>query len=528
MPSAPTKVVFLIDEQCLMRPEGISLDQLKLSIVRVLLFYYAQPEQQNILWGYRFFSTKTRYAATSIRHFYTMSEDSFDSIRVEYEKRETERQNTASLGTPYMRIKQVLKEAIGDFQWENTDYCTTTNTANKHYVYVFTECPANLKDVDRFFISSSSSNPDQNDEAEAKTSLTPSTFPTYIQQTKEELATTLLQSYSQRQISISLIDTNFKVQLNNPEEKLIDRMISQGFQSCIHQFNGNYIEFTKLIRNYNVYGHSFISEFTNLLPNQYVKNQLQQPQIPAWKGPFKTKLGKSIGNFDIFPSQRNGFYQASTLAFISEIRTHRIVHASQFSLSWLVEDSRVEPNHDYRLTIEHGESPEIFHTILDQLYATQSILIAELIPMVGYEELSTKVCIEPFSRASASLRILNIQNLPNHLVQLSDVVVDTDYPIGSFIEGTMLQLDLPAKDDHILQTQINLDAPHFIKKMVMARNTDTIKEKIDVNNPQQQQKKEEYVEKIIQLPANVNIMGKALKKLYLELLYTQNVSFLTK
>lgn len=517
MPTTPTKIVFLIDEQSLMREEGITLEQLKLSIMRTLIFYHSQQKQQEILWGYRFFSTQTRYASDSIRHFYTMTEDSFNAIDVEYKKRDNDRQKTSVLGTPIMRIKQVLKEAIGDFQWENTDLCTSVPV--KHYVYLLTDCPTNLKEMNHFFVS-----PHEDENPLKLPMLSPPSYKPYFQHTKDDLAATLSQSYTQRQISISIIDTRFQFERSNPMEQLTTRIIRQGFTSCFQQFGGNYIVFNLLTRNYNVYGHSFISEFANFLPHGQQSDQTLC-QIPAWKGPFKTKLGKSLGNFVLFPCVKNGTYQANTLAFISEIRTHRIVHASQFSASWLLNDNAVEPDHDYKLTYEPGESPHLLNAVLDELYSTQSVLIAELVPMAGYEEVSKKVCIEPFSRSSASLRFLNIQNLPN-TIRLNQVVVDEEYPIGSFVTGTQLSVKLPleipsSKDRHF---KLNMDAPSFIKKMLQSRKSEALKGKRPIRSVQQ--KKEEYVEKIIQLPADVNMMGKALKKLYLELLYTQKVDHL--
>jgi hypothetical protein len=59
--------------------------------------------------------------------------------------------------------------------------------------------------------------------------------------------------------------------------------------------------------------------------------------------------------------------------------------------------------------------------------------------------------------------------------------------------------------------------------MFQARRSDNSKVKSKKPNKITQHQKEEHVEKTIQLPADVNMMGKALKKLYLELLYTQEV-----
>lgn len=509
MPTTPTKVAFLIDEQSLMREDGITLEQLKLSIMRTLIFYHSQLEPQEILWGYRFFSTQTRYASESIRHFYSMTEESFYAIEAEYRKRENDRQTTSTLGTPIMRIKQVLKEAIGDFQWENTDLCTTVPV--KHYMYLLTDCPTNTNELHQFFVS-----PNE----EGKQGSFPALYRPYFQQTKEDLVSTLSQSYTQRQISLSIVNTRFQFKPNNPMEQLTEQIIRQGFTSCSQQFDGNYIVFKLLIRNYNVYGHSFVSEFANILPHA----QYTQPvcQIPVWKGPFKTKLGKSLGNFALFPSIKNETYQANTLAFISEIRTRCILHASQFSPSWLLKDNPVDPDYDYKLTYEPGESPHLINAVLDELFSTQSVLIAELVPMAGYEELCRKVSIEPFSRSSASLRFLNIQDLPN-TIRLNQVVMDEEYPIGSFITGTRLSRSLPkTSSPETRHLKLSIEVPSFIKKMLQSKKSEALKGKRPIRSIQP--KKEEHVEKIIQLPTSVHMMEKELKKLYLEMLYTQNVT----
>lgn len=513
MPTTPTKVVFLIDEQPLMRQQT-SLEQIKLSIMRILLFYHSQLRNSDIQWSYRFFSTQTRYAFTTMRFFTPLCKDSFDAIEMEYEKREKERTAQPTLGTPIMRVKQVLKEALGDFQWENTDICTQSPT--KNYVYLFTGCPSDLKQMNQFFVSSV-----EDDEQSLNP---PSHYPQYFRQTKEELSTTLLKSYTQLRITVSIIDTMIKYPVSNPSDQHIDRIIRQGFESCFGQFNGKYIPLELLVRNYSTYGHSYISEFSNILPyeDSLPKKLATNAQIPVWKGPFKTKLGKSIGNFVLFPSSKCGVFQASMLAFISEIRTIDILHASQFSASWLLNDDSTEPNHDYKITYEAGESSYLLNTILDQLFSAQQILIAELIPMAGYEELSRKVSIEPFSRSSASLRFLSIQNLPN-TVRLRQVVVDEDYPVGSYIDGTKLAKEIPINPVSTTENdiQFSFEAPSFIKKIFQSKCFDTSRATQKKPSKITQKQKEEQVEKTIQLPTDVDMMGKSLKRLYLELLYTQ-------
>jgi hypothetical protein len=522
MPSAPTKVVFLIDERSLIK-RLITIDSIKLSIMRTLLFYHSQ--QIEVLWGFRFFNTQVKYTADSIRRFYTMNEESFNAIEVEYNDRERARsRGSVAIGSPFMRIKQLLREAIGDFQWENTDLCAFT--PSYHYMYILTACPANLKDINLFFVS-----PIEDD---IPLDSSPSLYPPYFQQAKDNLSE-FIKIYNERQISISIIDTDFKYPLSNPNEQLVSRIIKRGFESVFGQFGGTYILFNSLIRNYNIYGHSFISEFTNILPRRALKKGKREMacQIPAWKGPFKTRLGKSIGNFVLFPYLRNGSYQTSTLAFISEIRTINVIHASQLSTSWILNESGVDPDHDYKLTYEEGETPHLFNTVLDELYARQSILIAELIPMIGYEQLSRKVAIEPFSRSSASLRFLSLQHMPN-TIQLQQMKVDEDHPVGNFISGTNLQINLPLEipSSDKCHFKMNMDVPTNIKKVLQLRkSTDAHKDKSNsgikgkepMRSVQQQQEHEEQIERAITLPADVNMMGKALKKLYFELLYTQNV-----
>jgi hypothetical protein len=506
MPTTPTKIVFLIDEQSLVN-SFVQIDNLKIFIMRTLLFYYTQHKRQQILWGYRFFSTQTRYPTDSIRHFYTMTEESFNAIESEYEKRNRDRPKQTVLGTPIMRIKQVLKEVIGDFQWENTDLCTPEPT--KNYIFLLTACPCSGKDLTRFFIS-----PHQDVQ-----DLLPFQIPQYFQQTKDELCSTLLQTYTQHHLSLSLVDTDWKCPHSNPNEQMVSRMIHQGFISCFEPFKGKYILFQTLVRNNAIYGHSFISEFVNILPSD--QSCVSSASIPMWKGPFKTKLGKIIGNFAVYPALRNGEYQTSTLAYISEIRTMNIVHASQFSISWLLKNDPAESDTDYKLTCEEDESPNLFNILLDELYATQSILIAELIPMSGYHDLNRKVCIEPFSRSSASMRFLNIDDVPQD-VNLTDVAVDDDYPIGTYLAGTRLQVELPEAplppEDR--SYQLNMKVPSFIKNNLNQPKISTDEQE---KKPVRLQKKEESAERVIQLPTDVSMFGKTLKKLYLEALYTQKV-----
>lgn len=523
MPSAPTKIVFLIDEQSLIK-HHISLDRLKLCIMRTLLFYHSQ--QLEVRWGFRFFSTKIKYTADSIRRFYTMSEEHLDAMEREYKKREKSRpKETTALTAPIVKIKQLLREAVGDFQWEYTDLCTVT-PATKNYIYILTACPGNLQQINLFFVSP---NLDQDEMMDLELSSPPSIYPPQFQEAKENLAE-FAKIYQERNISINIVDTDSKCPPSNPHEQLVSRIIKKGFQSLFGQFDGTYISFDTLTASYNIYGHSFISEFANILPCATTTTTVKKKcQVPAWKGPFKTKQGKSIGNFVLYPCLKNVYYQSNSLAYISEIRTVNVIHASQFPTSWLLNDSSTAQ--DYKLTYEEGESPKLLNIVLDELYAMQSILIAELIPLHGYEQLARKVSIEPFSRSSASLRFLSIQHVPN-MARLKHVKVDEDYPVGNYITGTHLGFDLPREIPSFTQQyKVNLDAPVGIKKRLQGRKAELIKDKkgkmsikSNVSQKQPVEDEEQVVEKVIQLPADVDMMAKGLKKLYLDLLYTQNVS----
>lgn len=522
--ASASKIVFLIDEQSIISGK-IQLDHLKLSIMRILLYYRSQ--QQQVLWGYRFFSTQTRYSAHSVRHFYTMDNpESFSRIDQEYQKRDDDRPETAIIGAPIMRIKQALKEILGDFQWQNTDL--STSAPEKNYLFILTACPSNGTDMIRFFVT-----PVDDDDGimsggsqkHTKTSTVESfEVSKYFQRLKDELNTTLLKSYQQYHISLNIIDTDFKFISSNAHTRFMNRLIHQGFVSCFDQFDGNYILYQKLTRRNDLYGHSFFAEFANILPSK--RHAAVHTQVPSWKGPFKTKTGKSLGNFALYPSIRGANYQPSTLAFIKEIRTVDVIHASQFLTSWLLNRNARDAIVDYKFTYQQGESCSAFNVILDELYAKQSILIADLVPIVDDERLARKVCIEPYSRCSASLRFLNVDNLPPTL-RLKNVLVDQDYPIGSSLDATKLSIETPKAALQPEHRALGLFAPipSFIAKLTdndEPYSHDTQTEDPCVGTPEI--RVEDVADPVVQFPSTVDSFGQELKKTYLETLYTQEVT----
>ncbi|KAG1103213.1 hypothetical protein G6F42_017249 [Rhizopus arrhizus] len=297
----------------------------------------------------------------------------------------------------------------------------------------------------------------------------------------------------------------------------MNRLIQQGFVSCFQQFGGNYILYQKLIRRNDLYGHSFFAEFANILPSK--RQTAVHAQVPSWKGPFKTKTGKSLGNFALYPSIRGANYQSSALTFIKEIRTADVIHASQFSVSWLLNKSAKD---DYKFTYQQGESSSAFNIILDELYDKQSILIADLVPIVGCEHMARKVCIEPFSRCSASLRFLNVDNLPP-ILHLKNVLVDQDYPIGSCLATTKVGIEMPKaplQPEHRTLSLFTI-LPNFITKLKESHklySNDTQMDDQSVGTPEI--RVEDVADPVIQLPLTVDLFGQELKKTYLETLYT--------
>lgn len=536
--ASASKIVFLIDEQSIISGK-VQLDHLKLSIMRILLYYRSQ--QQHVLWGYRFFSTQTRYSAHSVRHFYTMDQDSFSRIDREYQKRNDDRPATAIIGAPIMRIKQALKEILGDFQWQNTDL--STSGPEKNYLFLLTACPSSGIDMIRFFVTPVNDDDDDDDDDDDNNSVdgsgqkqqqaavhskksTVASFEVskYFQRLKDELTTTLLKSYQQNHISLNIIDTDFKFISSNAHTRFMNRLIHQGFVSCFDQFDGNYILYQKLIRRNDLYGHSFFAEFANILPSK--RHTAVHTQVPCWKGPFKTKTGKSLGNFALYPSIRGANYQPSALAFIKEIRTVDVVHASQFSVSWLLHKSAQHAIVDYKFTYQQGESSSAFNVILDELYAKQSILIAELVPTGDYKHTAQKVCIEPYSRCSASLRFLNVDHLPPTL-HLKNVLVDQDYPIGPSLDSSKLCMDMPQAPLQPERRTLGLFAsiPSFITKLAdndESYSHDSQRDDSFADTP------EIRVETIadpvvVHFPSTVDAFGQELKKTYLETLYTREV-----
>ncbi|RCH84900.1 hypothetical protein CU098_003872, partial [Rhizopus stolonifer] len=496
MSATTSKLVFLIDEQSLMT-SLLSLDELKLSIMRILIYYHFQKRQ--IQWGFRLFSTQTRYPSESMRHFYTMTPDSFEILEKEYVKRDKTRPKQVVLGTPIMRIKQVLKEVIGDFQWENNDL-GSTDTA-KNYIFIMSACPSNLIEMNQFFISP---HPDDNK------LLNVASLPQYFDQTRLELSSTLLQSYNARNIALSIIDTYKKPPIIKPLDQWINRISRQGFAACFEHFGGKYIPLRLLIRGSNLYGRSFLTDIQDLLPNQKPISVL-----PVWKGSFKTLFGKKFVNFALYPSLRKN--TPTDLAFVAEIRVLQMIHVSQFSCSWLASQRS-----DYTLVHDAPHTSRAFKDCISELFKKQSILIAELVPMEGFEQYvqNKKVLIEALSPTTASLRFLNIQHVPRTLNNKPSIV--EHYPIGTCrMVDDSLPLELPKE----LLTEENVSykikkIPDFVRQLALS---DQPKMSIEQKQePMPLPKKEQVVEKKrAPLPSNVNMLEKALKDLYFEAVYTQ-------
>ncbi|KAI7904402.1 uncharacterized protein BX663DRAFT_504939 [Cokeromyces recurvatus] len=504
------KIVFLIDEQSLMS-NLINLEQLKLSIMRILIFYSMLVDQQQVLWGYRFFSTKVRYTTNSMRRFYTMTTDALENIDQEYKKRESERPNMIVQEPAIMRIKEVLKEAIGDFQWEN-GLASEQESTNNH-LFIITSTPLTWSELPSFFPLNSEI-----------TQLSAFDTLAYFEELKEELADTLLESYTERQISISIIDTTFKQLQISPIEEKLANAIRSGFKSCFKLYHGTYIAFHTLLRVNDIYGHSFISEFVNILPSREFSSYVT-PFIPLWRGEFKSCRGRSIGQCSLYPARRSGHYNPESLMYMAELQIISHIRAKQFSLSWLTRETNKEEENKYRMVYEDGGSFNVFNALLEELYKRQEILIGEFIPLSDFDLPRQRVCIEPYSRACASVQFIHCKEIPRYLNEDASIKNKVS-PIGTFYKSIKLDTKLPNFLNSALKLpsiKFNLKMPEKIKDVIY--NTFRSKQgnlgnaTIDAS---EQPEEEEVIERIITLPSNVNKMGKDLKNLYLEALYTQN------
>ncbi|KAI9473728.1 MAG: hypothetical protein EXX96DRAFT_579113 [Benjaminiella poitrasii] len=514
MPANSLKIVFLIDEQSLVA-NLINLEQLRLCIMRILIFYSTLVDQQPILWGFRFFSTKTRYTATSIRRFYNMTKDSLNNIEQEYRRREEERPAVNTSGKGIIHIQEALKETIGDFQWES-ESMSTDYSANNH-VFILTNTPSCLSEIPTFFPLEGKNTPS----IEQLSSFNPHE---YFKEYKEELVETLSESYLKRRISISIIDTTFKHLQNSPIDENLQNSIYNCFKTCLDLFDGVYIPFQSLIRTHDIYGHSFISEFVNVLPSEE-RTASSNAFIPIWKGEFKTIRGKLIGQCSLYPSRRNGHYNLDSLAYMSELQVCSAIRTSQFSLSWLIKDPKKEEQSKFKLVYEDGGSHNIFNSLLEELFNRQEVLIAEFIPLPDSDASPQKVCIEPYSRLCASVQFINMIDMPQPLNE-NLPVLKTSCPIGTHYKSIKLNTKLPettytaskSSDAHF-----TTNLPDFIKTMV-SKQLEVKQERLDsaLKQATEQLEEEEVTERIVALPPNVNRMGKDLKHLYLEALYTQN------
>ncbi|KAI8366852.1 hypothetical protein BD560DRAFT_148949 [Blakeslea trispora] len=503
MSTATSKVVFLIDEQSLMT-SLLSLQQLKLSIMRILIYHHLQKRQ--IEWGFRFFSTQTRYPSESMRRFYPLTLDSFEALEKEYSKRDKHRPKQVVLGTPIMRIKQVLKEVIGDFQWENNDLGSAPEATQNH-IFIMSACPSSLIEMNQFFVS-----PHPDDSKPLNIAL----LPQYFEQTKSDLSSTLLQSYASRNILLNIIDTYKKSPVTRPHDQWIERVTREGFGSCLHQFRGQYIPIELLVRDTCLYGRSFLSDLHSLLA---VPGSITT--TPVWRGTLNMPKASLDGMVlypsvhEIVPSDR-----VSRLMFVSEMRVLQTCHVSQFSPDWLLSES---PLGSYVLTHDMEDPSCAYKDYLSELFHTQSVMIAELIPLEGFEDhvQDQKVCIEPYSQGAAFVRYID-KDLLN--ISSNTSVNTADYPLGSHrLTGVTLPLTLPT--ERLTEENVSYKIkklPDIIKQTIVVPSAAKLKkQRLSISVQKEIKPQAAGGKKKAMFPSDIDMLEKALEELYFESIYTQ-------
>ena len=125
------------------------------------------------------------------------------------------------------------------------------------------------------------------------------------------------------QINISIIDSSLHVILSNPYKQYTNRMIQEGFQSCVHQFGGKFISLASFIRNYGMYGHSFKSEFNTILPHDGDLDRNKR-NYQCGKVPFERNKFNDIGLISLHRSNK-GYSSTYDTPSIS-CRLHAIDH----------------------------------------------------------------------------------------------------------------------------------------------------------------------------------------------------------
>ncbi|KAI8968262.1 hypothetical protein BDF20DRAFT_916812 [Mycotypha africana] len=565
------KIVFLIDEHSILSAYD-GLYQIRRAMMRILLYYCQlynlQSTDGSLVWSYRFFSTQTRYYNCTMRHFYTVDMEGFEELNNEYQLRKTEREgmhsnntyrnNSTSLHFPCKKILEVLKESLGDFQWD-----TDMDGSTAQYMFLITASPNNKRSLLAYFDKAFTT--EETDELLQKPSILPVFNNHLFEEFASDLKKTLYNDFKRRNLILSIIDTDYKLE-EYPDQTpdWLEVQIENGLKHVAENFNGQYILLQEIMRPHGMYGHSFYAELDNILPtglpHDWANDNVSSRRSTAggttcdsvnatdqlWTGTLTLKSGKSIGIFELLPFSRNQQYKTMWYDDYAELRIVDTYHMREFPHSWLLDVDEEEHNKgpyasQFMLAFNEGETPEVFDAVLDECHYQQSVLIAEMVPLEGRGILPPIFfVIEPLSRMTATARQLNLTALPSHQrsCEYEDadtddeeaeeqmvLFIDEDYPLGSYLSidnlsnVTTLGGPAPSKD----AVKWNLEAPECLKQWYAAKKAQTLKSQNELEAADDETDSDAEV---FALPKDIPSFIESLKDYYYKCLYMKEFTLM--
>ncbi|KAI8885525.1 hypothetical protein K501DRAFT_331845 [Backusella circina FSU 941] len=525
----PKKIAFLIDEHSLQN--NVSLDTVKLAIMRLLIYYHSILQPNSVVWSFRFFSTSCHYPNSGTRTFHSISEASLKEIETQYQERETAGSNsvTGHSNTPITYLKRVLTESLADFRWGTTDSPSQKDKKQEnidHYLHIITSCPYTESAMVDFYDPSVS-------------------FVDALAGT-QDVFTQFLGTYKSRHISLNLIDTD-KSMACKPRSKGIDRCIRTQFESIMLQFGGQYLPLEMLTKKYSTYGYDFLSEFITHLPSTRFPKKIIQPLAtsPVWSGEFKTKSLQNLGDFSLYHAHKVKERDTSIFLYVEEIVMEGTLHRKQVVPAWIIKD-QPQINPGFFLCCVNGDKWG-FRNLLKQLHQSQLVILAKLVPLDVFKGKIPvqKVVIEPVTTNVASVQLVDTKNFP-HVLPVDTENGIEEYPIGCNINNLITINPTEIMGNGSVDS-LDMEPPSFLKDLMFKRERDDMpsiasparnsilinladtpttsivetinREYQDSYDDKTEEEEEEGHEEVIELPADINAFGKSLKSLYMEVLY---------
>ncbi|KAI8983085.1 hypothetical protein BDB01DRAFT_792407 [Pilobolus umbonatus] len=381
----PTKIIFVIDEQLLIKDH--TLIDILLEVSRRIVYFYYKIDT-NIIWSFRFFDTTKRYTSNTARRFYLISEP-FEIIQREYEERQSRYKAEKSINPTHSSICQVLKEAIGDFSWEDCESSIYNETERRHQLFMFTD---SIYDIINEDISCFINNMDE---------------------MKEVINRSLCAVYANCGVSINLIDnilSNYSDTMNTSATETVRIK----YQECLDMFSGRYLQLHELSEDYGLYGYSFRSEYFRLLPvplSKYTHSILSRDTF-TWTGELMTDKLVGLGIYTIIPLT---LCAPDLFSKALGIRIRRIMPKTDVPTA-LLSPLNGKGNY-YQMTPSDERYHVLFEPLLHELFNSSCVVLADMPPLSTHTHIDTTLMIEPRTRLSATIIALH---RPYDFDELSD------------------------------------------------------------------------------------------------------------